>query len=47
MKIIGCDYHTGVQQIVEVDTETGELEERRLQHGEEAEQFYRDLAGRK
>jgi transposase len=27
-----------------VDTETGELPERRLQHREEAERFYRDLA---
>jgi len=27
-----------------VDTETGELQERRLQHREEAEKFYRDLA---
>jgi hypothetical protein len=32
-----------------VDTDTGELRERRLQHREEAEKFYRDLAaqGRK
>ena len=28
----------------EVDTDTGELQERRLQHREEAEKFYRDLA---
>jgi hypothetical protein len=27
-----------------VDTEIGELQERRLQHREEAEKFYRDLA---
>ena len=27
-----------------MNTETGELEERRLQHREEAEKFYRDLA---
>jgi len=27
-----------------VDTETGELQERRRQHCEEAEKFYRDLA---
>ncbi len=26
-----------------VDTETGECSERRLQHSEEAEKFYRDL----
>ena len=36
MKIIGCDYHPGFQQIAFVDTETGELQERRLQHPEEA-----------
>jgi hypothetical protein len=27
-----------------VDTDTGEFQERRLQHREEAEKFYRDLA---
>jgi len=46
MIIIGCDYHPGFQQIAFVDTETGESEERRLQHREEAEQFCRDLAVR-
>jgi transposase len=44
MIIVGCDYHPGFQQIAFVDTETGELQERRLQHREEAEKFYRDLA---
>ena len=44
MLIIGCDYHPGFQQIAFVDTETGELQERRLKHREEAEQFYRTLA---
>ena len=44
MIIIGCDYHPGFEQIACVDTETGELQERRLQHREEAEKFYRDLA---
>ena len=44
MKIIGCDYHPGFQQIAFVDTETGELQERRLEQREEAEKFYRDLA---
>jgi transposase len=44
MMIIGCDYHPAFQQIVFVDTDTGELQERRLQHREEAEKFYRDLA---
>jgi transposase len=46
MIIIGCDYHPGFQQIACVNTETGEMEERRLNHREEAEQFYRDLQGR-
>ena len=44
MIIIGCDYHPSFQQIASVDTETGELQERRLQHREEAEKFYRELA---
>jgi transposase len=44
MLIIGCDYHPGFQQIAFVDSETGECGERRLQHREEAEKFYRDLA---
>ena len=43
MIIIGADYHPGFQQIAFVDTETGELQERRLEHREEAEKFYRDL----
>jgi hypothetical protein len=43
MIIIGCDYHPAFQQIAFLDTETGELQERRLQHREEAEMFYRDL----
>jgi len=40
MIIIGCDYHPGFEQIAFVDTEAGELQERRLQHREEAEKFY-------
>src|ERR1700722_16077432 len=44
MIIIGADYHPGFQQIGFVDTDTGEFQERRLQHREEAEKFYRDLA---
>src|SRR5215813_5308734 len=43
MLIVGCDYHPGFQQIAFVDTETGELQERRLAHREEAEKFYREL----
>lgn len=46
MIIIGVDYHPEFQQIARVDTETGEFEERRLQHREEAECFYRELASR-
>lgn len=46
MIIIGCDYHPGFQQIACVNTETGELDERRLSHREEAEQFYRKLQER-
>ena len=44
MIIIGCDYHPSFQQIAFVDTDTGEVQERRLQHREEAEKLYRDLA---
>src|SRR6201987_5793619 len=43
MLIIGCAYHPGFQQIALVDSETGELSERRLAHREEAEQFYGQL----
>src|SRR5271166_1042725 len=43
MIIIGCDYHPGSQQIAFVDTDTGELQERRLEHREEADKFYREL----
>jgi transposase len=45
MLIIGCDFHPGFQQIAIFDKRTGEVEERRLQHRAEAEQFYRSLAG--
>ena len=47
MIIIGVDYHPEFQQIAWVDTESGEFEERRLQHREEAERFYRELATRR
>ena len=46
MIIIGTDYHPGFQQIALVDTETGDCVVRRLEHCEEAEKFYRDLAAR-
>jgi transposase len=44
MLIIGCDYHPAFQQIAFVDTATGDCGERRLEHREEAEKFYRGLA---
>src|SRR5215471_13767283 len=44
MIIIGVDFHPEFQQIAFVDTETGELQEQRLQHPAEAESFYRGLA---
>ena len=45
MLIIGCDFHPGLQQIAIFDNRTGEVEEKRLQHRAEAEQFYRSLVG--
>ena len=45
MLIIGCDFHPGFQQIAIFDNRTGEIQEKRLQHRGEAEQFYRGLAG--
>jgi transposase len=44
MITIGVDFHPEFQQIAWVDTNTGEFHEQRLQHGEEAEKFYRALA---
>jgi hypothetical protein len=46
MMIIGCEFHPSFQQIAYVEQETGEYEERRLGHREEAEAYYRSLAGR-
>ena len=47
MIIIGVDYHPSDQYIALLDTETGEYEERKLDHsGGEAEKFYRELATR-
>jgi transposase len=45
MLIIGCDFHPGFQQVAIFDKRTGEYQEKRLAHREEAEQFYRGLAG--
>ena len=46
MLIIGVDFHSRFQQIAMVDTETGELVERRLEHENgEAKKFYAGLRG--
>ena len=44
MMIIGVDYHPSSQTIAYFMEETGECDERELNHsGGEAERFYRDL----
>lgn len=43
MLIIGCDFHPDFQQIAVLDTETGEVSRHRLQHREQARQFYAAL----
>ena len=44
MVIIGCDLHSRYQVIAMLETETGEITTRRLEHeGGEAERFYRGL----
>ena len=49
MIIIGVDYHPEFQQIALLDHDSGEFQEKRLSHPEEAEEFYRALraAGKK
>jgi hypothetical protein len=43
--IVGCDFHRRYQQIAMMDTETGELVERRLEHENgEARAFFASLA---
>src|SRR5499425_99828 len=44
MIIIGADFHPAYQEIASVNTETGEYQEKRLAHPQEAEEFYRSLA---
>src|ERR1019366_9999227 len=44
MIIIGVDFHPEFQQIALLNTTTGEVEEKRLAHPEEAEKYYRALA---
>src|SRR5258707_8675147 len=47
MNVIGVDYHPSWQQICWMDTETGETDEKKLEHATgEAERFYRQLPGR-
>ena len=45
MIIIGVDFHPEFQQIAVVDKETGEFQEKRLMHPDEAEKFYRGRVG--
>jgi transposase len=47
MLIIGCDFHPGFQQVAIFDNTSGEIQERRLGHRDEATQFYRALAWQK
>jgi hypothetical protein len=44
MIIIGADFHPQFQRIASVDTDTGEFQEKRLAHREDAEKFYCALA---
>ncbi len=44
MQIIGCDFHPRYQQVAALDTVTGELVERRLEHeGTAVREFYKAL----
>ncbi len=45
MWIIGCDFHSGFQQVAIFDNQTGELEEKKLTHPTQATEFYRGLQG--
>jgi transposase len=47
MIIIGVDFHPEFQPIAWGDTDSGEYQEKRLAHREEAEAFYRALTGQK
>ena len=37
MRIIGCDFHPGYQQIVFMDQATGEVREQKLSHANQEE----------
>jgi transposase len=43
MLIIGCDFHSGFQQLAIFDNRSGEIEEKKLLHPDEATEFYRSL----
>ena len=44
MRIVGCDFHPSYQQVAILDTETGEVQEKKLIRASgEAEKFYREL----
>jgi transposase len=45
MHIVGCDFHPGWQQVAVLDTETGEIQEHKLENSSgEAERFYKRLS---
>ena len=45
MHIVGCDFHPGWQQVAILDTETGEIQEHKLENRSgEAEGFYKRLS---
>ena len=44
MLIIGCDFHSGFQQLAVFDNQTGEVVEKKLLHAAEASEFYRGLS---
>jgi len=45
MLIIGCDFHSGFQQLAIFDNQTGVFEEKKLLHPGAATEFYRALSG--
>jgi transposase len=45
MWIIGCDFHSGFQQLAIFDNLTGEITEKKLLHPGQAIEFYRQLQG--
>ena len=46
MRIIGCDLHARQQRIAMLNSDTGELQEKTLEHeGETVREFYSTLSG--